>query len=73
MHTLLPTQGNHQLNTKTPQQLGEDVCKPHIGQGVKSPKIQSTRTSPQEKKQANENLVKRWKQRFLRRRQKEGQ
>src|SRR3712207_9462243 len=45
----------------------------HIGQGVRSPKIQSTHTSPQEKAQANENLGKRWTQRFLPRRSKESQ
>src|SRR3712207_2693228 len=65
MQTLLPSQGNHRLNAKTAQQLGVDVCKAHIGQGVRSPKIQSTHTSPQEKAQANENLGKRWTQRFL--------
>lgn len=73
MQTLLPSQGNHRLNAKTAQHLGVDVCKAHIGRGVKSPKIQSTHTSPQEKKQANENLGKRWTQRFLPRRSKEGQ
>src|SRR3712207_411279 len=36
MQTLLPSQGNHRLNAKTAQQLGVDVCKAHIGQGVKS-------------------------------------
>src|SRR3712207_9085883 len=56
MQTLLPSQGNHQLNAKTAQQLGVDVCKAHIGQGVRSPKIQSTHTSPREKEQADENL-----------------
>src|SRR3712207_7143493 len=56
MQTLLPSQGNHRLNAKTAQQLGVDVCKAHIGQGVRSPKIQSTHTSPREKAQANENL-----------------
>src|SRR3712207_2267319 len=73
MQTLLPSQGNHRLNAKTAQQLGVDVCKAHIGQGVRSPKIQSTHTSPREKAQANENLGKRWTQRFLPRRSKEGQ
>src|SRR3712207_9055069 len=73
MQTLLPSQGNHRLNAKTAQQLGVDVCKAHIRQGVRSPKIQSTHTSPQEKEQANENLGKRWTQRFLPRRIKEGQ
>ena len=73
MQTLLPSQGNHRLNGKTAQQMGVDVCKANIGQGVKSPKIQSTHTSPQEKKQANENLGERWTQRFLPRRSKEGQ
>src|SRR3712207_9292770 len=42
-------------------------------QGVRSPKIQSTHTSPREKEQANENLGKRWTQGFLPRRSKEGQ
>src|SRR3712207_7249362 len=46
--TLLPSQGNHRLNAKTAQQLGVDVCKAHIGQGVRSPKIQSTHTSRKE-------------------------
>src|SRR3712207_6031485 len=73
MQTLLPSQGNHRLNAKTAQQLGVDVCKAHIGKGVRSPKIQSTHTSPREKEQANENLGKRWTQRFLPRRSKEGQ
>src|SRR3712207_7794178 len=73
MQTLLPSQGNHRLNAKTAQQLGVDVCKARIGQGVRSPKIQSTHTSPREKAQANENLGKRWTQRFLPRRSKEGQ
>src|SRR3712207_7272617 len=71
MQTLLPSQGNHRLNAKTAQQLAVDVCKAHIGQGVRSPKIQSTHTSPQEKAQADENLGKRWTQRFLPRRSKE--
>src|SRR3712207_411283 len=44
----------------------------HRTRGEK-PKIQSTHTSPQEKEQANENLGKRWTQRFLPRRSKEGQ
>ena len=43
------------------------------GKGVKSPKIQSTHKSPQEKNEANENLGKRWTQRRLKRRSKEGQ
>src|SRR3712207_1793315 len=73
MQTLLPSQGNHRLNGKTAQQLGVDVCKAHIGQGLRSPKIQSTLTSPQEKEQANENLGKRWTQGFLPRGSKEGQ
>ena len=72
MQMLLPSQRNHQLNAKTAKQLGEDVCKPHIGQGVKSPKMQSAHTSPQEKHD-NEILGKRWKQRFLPRRSKESQ
>src|SRR3712207_8619261 len=42
MQTLLPSQGNHRLNAKTAQQLAVDVSKAHIGQGVRSPKIQST-------------------------------
>src|SRR3712207_8637851 len=49
MQTLLPSQGNQRLNAKTAQELGVDVCKAHIGQGVKSPKIHSTHTSPREK------------------------
>src|SRR3712207_9466434 len=73
MRTLLPSQGNHRLNAKTAQQLGVDFCKAHIGQGVKSPKIQSTHMSPREKEQADENLGERWTQRFLPRRSKEGQ
>ena len=73
MQMLLPSQGSHRLNAKTAQHLGVDVCKAHIGRGLKSPKIQSTHTSPQGKKQANENLGKRWTQRFLPRRSKEGQ
>ena len=76
MQTLLPTQGNHRLNAKTAQKVGVDVGKAHIahiGRGVKSPKIQSTHTSSEEKKQANENLNKTWTQRFLPRRSKEGQ
>ena len=41
---------------------------------MKSPKTQSTHTAPEEKRQqANEILGKRWKQRFLPRRSKEGQ
>src|SRR3712207_8066618 len=41
--------------------------------GVRSPKIQSTHTSPREIAQANENLGERWTRRFLPRRSKEGQ
>ena len=73
MQTLLPSQRNQRLNANTAQHLGVDVCKAHIGRGVKSPKIPSTHKSPQEKKQANENLCKRWTQRFLPRRSKESQ
>src|SRR3712207_6886979 len=45
MQTLLPSQGNHRLNAKKAQQLGVDVCKAHIGQGVRSPKLKSDRKS----------------------------
>src|SRR3712207_6655022 len=73
MQTLLPSQGNHRLNAKTAQQRGVDVCKAQIGQGVKSPKIQSTHRSPREKEQADENMGGTWTQRFLPRRSKQGQ
>ena len=73
MQTLLPSQGNYRHNAKTAQQLGVDVSKAHIGRGVISPKVESTHTSSQEKTQANEILGKRWTQRCLPRRCKEGQ
>src|SRR3712207_9549197 len=42
-------------------------------QGKKAPKTQTTHTSPQKKKKAEENLGERWAQRFLQRRSKEDQ
>ena len=52
---LLHSEGNNQQIDKAVNWMGEDICKPHIWQGVNIQNIQRTQTT-QYKKQLNLNM-----------------